>query len=451
MHSSPASGVGQPITPLTHQTADPSSDTHLSVDQTEKTKPEMKSRADTNSALGGLLWEEVPVDIVIRIFDALAQQVLNSDKPGKTGALHALIQFGSLNKSQYRYFKDFLENHSSGQQIKAEISDFRQGAWKQHAARLKEKSTKLRDDFSNSASIICAWGLSFNSSNSSSAVNSVNSLPDLAEFQGVCINFSEFAWKPEMAMSISSITEKVMKLDGGGIGRDRFFNELIPFLHCVSSSCQILLEISDNQLRGKDLTPLLEYIETNPNVYRLDLSKNPLFDRNECCAEVLQLFGCDGPLTHFYLSHTGFNDLTAAGLKEAIATGSLLEHLDLRNNELTENGVIAVMRAIVPGGEPDQKVIKSIRTVRLFNNQYADSDRLYRERHQVIHDIERFTESDPELGVERLGIFGIPIRKFSYSDVFEIGRDSDAMVLEEGVFLVGGQINFDTRSAESKL
>lgn len=449
MNHSPASRIGQSTTNQTYQTADPSADTHLSVDLTEKTKPEMKSKADTNSAVRGLLWEEVPVDIIIRVFDVLAQAVLSSDKHDKAGALHALIQFGGVNKSQHEYFKYFLKNHANGEQIKSEILDFRQLSWKQHAVSFKENSTKLRDDFSNSAPIICTWGLSCKSSSSSGVVNSISPLPDLAEFQGICIDFSKFAWNPEMTTSISSINKKVIKLDGDGIGRDRFLNELIPCLKCVHSSCPIVLDISDNQLRGKDLAPLLEYIETHANIYRLDLSKNLLFDGDESCIEVLQLFKCDGPLTHFYLSHTGFNDLTAAGMKEAIAAGSLLEHLDLRNNELTENGVIAVMRALVPGGEPGEKVIKSIRAVRLFDNQYDDSARLDQERRQVCDDFEHFTENDPELGGVTLGNFGISIRNFDVFSVFEIGR---TLVLEEGSFLVGGQTkNSENQAAENRL
>ena len=159
--------------------------------------------------------------------------------------------------------------------------------------------------------------------------------------------------------------------------------------------------------------------------YRLDLSENPLFEDKDNHKEVVQLFACGGPLTHCYLSNVGFNDSAAQELKQAIAKSSILEHLDLRFNQLTSNGVVAVIRAMIPGAEPGQKVITSIREVRLFNNDYNDetAGKIIQDvARQAVEDIEKFTENDPELGATVTGAWGIEVRKVSFNFIFEIGR-----------------------------
>ena len=433
------SGVGQSTTPLTNLNTDPIADSNLSVDSTQKTKPDIKSKADSALIIADIEWQDVPADIVIRIFDSLAQQVFSSGQQGKASALNTLIQFGSVNKIQHYYLKEFLKNHDNGPQLKAEILAFRQISWKKHASDIAKNYEKLRDDFSKSTPIICAWAISFGSSNSSSAVHQEKSLLNLEEFDGICIDLGEFQWKPEMKSSLASLNEKVIKLDGKKIGKERLSNELIPLLKCLNTSCSIVLDISGNQLKGEDLNLLLEYMEMNSNIYRLDLSENPLFEEQKCCSELLKLFGNAGPLTHFYLSNTGFNDLTAAGLQKAIAAGSVLVELDLSDNQLTEEGAIAVMKAIVPGRESEQRVITSIRSVKLFNNNLIFSERLEQEMYQVVSDIEFLTEDDPELGIDKGHHSGWPIRKFNYSNVFIIKNYSKPIDHVEGGILVGGR------------
>lgn len=158
-----------------------------------------------------------------------------------------------------------------------------------------------------------------------------------------------------------------------------------------------------------------------------------------------------GPLTHCYLSNVGFNDMAAQELKQAIAKSSVLEHLDLRFNQLSASGVAAVIKALIPGAEPDQKVITSIRQVRLFNNAYDDEadDEIIRDaKSQAVEDIEKFTENDPELGavVTGGGAWEIKIRKISFITIFEIGRyPQDPEAIDAGAVM------YDWRAEQTKL
>jgi Ran GTPase-activating protein (RanGAP) involved in mRNA processing and transport len=176
---------------------------------------------------------------------------------------------------------------------------------------------------------------------------------------------------------------------------------------------------------SKDLVPLIEFMAANPTIYRLDLSENPLFEDKDNHKEVVQLFACGGPLTHCYLSNVGFNDMAAQELKQAIAKSSVVEHLDLRFNHLSANGVAAVIKALIPGAEPDQKVITSIREVRLFNNAYddgADDEIIRGAVRQGIKNIKEFTKNDPELGAVVTGGWAIELRAVSFNYIFQIGR-----------------------------
>jgi len=194
---------------------------------------------------------------------------------------------------------------------------------------------------------------------------------------------------------------------------------------------------------------LIEFMAGNPTIYRLDLSENPLFEDKDNHKEVVQLFACGGPLTHCYLSNVGFNDVAAQELKQAIAKSSILEHFDLRFNQLTADGVVAVIKALIPGAEPDQKVITSIRQVRLFNNAYDDEadDEIIRDaKSQAVEDIEKFTENDPELGAVVTGAWGIKTRKVSFISVFEIGRyQQDPEAINTGAMM------YDSRAEQMML
>ena len=422
MKSSVTGGVGQAGAPSTQVNGNPSIDENSSANRTDQNKPTIKPREKDGT---GLEWEVVPTDIVFRIFDVLTEQVFQSQGAARADALRAVLHFGSVSISQRHSFQEFLKNHPNGAVLRPEIFAFTHPEWKQEAKNLKENCEKLREDFSKSKSLITELSKSFYSSNSSSTANQGPDLQIFDQFEGIQIDFKTFTWGSEVGPLISLIEGKVVKLDAKNIGRERVLNEVIPCLKNIPASCPIVFDISGNDLVSKDLVPLIEFMAGNPTIYRLDLSENPLFEDKDNHKEVVQLFACGGPLTHCYLSNVGFNDMAAQELKQAIAKSSVLEHLDLRFNHLSANGVAAVIKALIPGAELDQKVITSIRAVRLFNNAYddgADDEIIRGAVRQGIENIEEFTKNDPELGAVVTGNWGIELRAVSFGAIFQIGR-----------------------------
>lgn len=446
MKSSVTGGVGQAGAPSTQVNENPSIDENSSANRTDQNKPTVKPREKDGT---GLEWEVVPTDIIFRIFDVLTQQVFQSQGAARADALRAILHFGSVSISQRHSFQEFLKNHPNGAVLRPEIFAFIHPEWKQEAKNLKDNCEKLREDFSKSKSLITELSTSFYSSNSSSTANQGSDLQIFDQFEGIQIDFKMFTWASEVGPLISSIEGKVIKLDAKNIGRERVLNEVIPCLKNIPVSCPIVLDISGNRLVSKDLTPLIEFMAATPTIYRLDLSENPLFEDKDNHKEVVQLFACGGPLTHCYLSNVGFNDMAAQELKQAIAKSSVLEHLDLRFNQLSASGVVAVIKALIPGAEPDQKVIKSIRQVRLFNNAYDDEadDEIIRDaKSQAVEDIEKFTENDPELGAAVTGAWEIKIRQISFFLIFEIGRyQQDPEAIDTGAVM------YDSRAEQTKL
>jgi hypothetical protein len=415
-------GVGQAGAPSTQINGNPSIDENSSTNRTDQNKPTVKPREKDGT---GLEWEVVPTDIVFRIFDVLTEQVFQSQGAARADALRAILHFGSVSISQRHSFQEFLKNYPNGAVLRPEIFAFTHPEWKQEAKNLKENCEKLREDFLISKYLIAELSTSFYSSNSSSAANQEPDLQIFDQFEGIQIDFKTFTWGSEVGPLISLIEGKVIKLDAKNIGRERVLNEVIPCLKKIPVSCPIVFDISGNHLVSKDLVPLIEFMAANPTIYRLDLSENPLFEDKDNHKEVVQLFACGGPLTHCYLSNVGFNDMAAQELKQAIAKSSVVEHLDLRFNHLSANGVAAVIKALIPGAEPDQKVITSIREVRLFNNAYddgADDEIIRGAVRQGIKNIKEFTKNDPELGAVVTGGWAIELRAVCFNYIFQIGR-----------------------------
>lgn len=422
MKSSVTGGVGQAGAPSTQVNENPSIDENSSTNRTDQNKPTIKPREKDGT---GLEWEVVPTDIVFRIFDVLTEQVFQSQGAARADALRAILHFGSVSISQRHSFQEFLKNYPNGAVLRPEIFAFTHPEWKQEAKNLKENCEKLREDFLISKYLIAELSTSFYSSNSSSAANQEPDLQIFDQFEGIQIDFKTFTWGSEVGPLISLIEGKVIKLDAKNIGRERVLNEVIPCLKKIPVSCPIVFDISGYHLVSKDLVPLIEFMAANPTIYRLDLSENPLFEDKDNHKEVVQLFACGGPLTHCYLSNVGFNDMAAQELKQAIAKSSVVEHLDLRFNHLSANGVAAVIKALIPGAEPDQKVITSIREVRLFNNAYddgADDEIIRGAVRQGIKNIKEFTKNDPELGAVVTGGWAIELRAVSFNYIFQIGR-----------------------------
>lgn len=355
MQSSPIHGPGAMMASITtsavDQVAAPDSDN-------DKNQPVLKSKAANFS------WHDIPDDVIVSLLGLLIDRIFNSEGSGKKEALRALLSFGSTSKSQHQYLLDFLKDTSRGPELRAEIADLRQKEWAQQAIKLHNNRGKLRADFSKSAAILSAW-----------VQKADEALPsDLAELKGIQIDFKTCPWHSAMAKHVLSFQEKVVKLDAKSIGRDRFLSEVLPALQALPATCPVILNASGNDLLPEDIVKLRDFMMMRPTIYRLDLSDNPLVNADGENTVLVQLLEEPGPLTHLYLSNTGFGDASAAAIKNVLPRAMLLQHLDLRDNRISESGIIDVIRAtfhpsaLQAGKQFEFPVASSLRAVRLTLN-----------------------------------------------------------------------------------
>lgn len=367
--------------------------------------------------ISSLKLQDLPPDILSKLFLILAHD------PNFSRALTNLSQ---TSKEFHQLVIRLVTDYKLKSELRFAKSSVTQ-RWKEQANFIKDNLQGIKDDFEKCRKIFADTAVTNSSSSSHHASLDASNFDGMTgveiKFQGPHFNAGV------MADLISKFDGKVIKLDAKGIGRERFLNEVIPLLKSVPPSCQIALDASDNQLSAEDLSALVDYMSVNPRIHRLDLSRNSLCTGNQVSNQVLQLFDCTGPLTHLYLSGCGFNDATAAKLKDVISKANQLSHLDLRFNRLSTNGVIEVIKAIIPSREDDREVLTSIRAVRLFDNAYSSEDcdsgtPLLHSVREIIKDFEDATVVDPELGKLVEDRLGIPTRQLDFYNVFEIGEYS---------------------------
>ncbi len=353
------------------------------AESTNRNEPVMISKAHAGSQLGGLQWEEVPSDIIYRIFGTLIQSVFRNGGGAKFEALGALIKFGAVNITHQHCFQNLLKNHPQASRLQAEIAAFKFSDWKQQSVDMKNNCEKLRKDFSLSASVLSEWSRSSNSSNSSSAVFQKSDPPNLQQFQGVKIDFKTFEWRSDMEGAVSVLNGKVVKLDAKGIGRERFLNEVLPALEALYPTCQVILDVSNNDLLPEDFGQLVDLMRVKQVIYRLDISGNAIVKPDEASPHVTALFSCLGPLTHLYFENTGFNDATAQSIKNILPDAGLLEFLDLRNNPITASGAVDIIRGTFDPSLPSDyryesspRMCSSLQTVRLTSVPFGFDDDL---------------------------------------------------------------------------
>lgn len=166
---------------------------------------------------------------------------------------------------------------------------------------------------------------------------------------------------------------KPVKLFAGSIDKDRFAG-VLKALQEIPSHCPVILDLSSSGIGPAELNQLVDVMETCPVIYHLDLKNNTLCEGDEPSPVLIRLFENLGPMSHLYLEQTGLNDNTAAGIRDALERNRCLRYLDLQNNRLTDNGVIAIVDAAVPWVKepcsPDDFVLSK---VKLENNPYTDS------------------------------------------------------------------------------
>ncbi len=195
------------------------------------------------------------------------------------------------------------------------------------------------------------------------------------EFAGVEFRFAEINSGSDLLPDLRALEGKPIKLNANSIGRYRFLREVLPALAHIPKACPVVLIAANNQLTADDLAALVEQMQTNPCVVQLNLNHNPLCESDRPCLPLADLFRLTGPTTHLYLADTRFNDATAACIQKALAKNPCLECIDLRLNNLTENGAILIAEAIATKGQNDEIHVNPVlRSVRMQHNQYGDKN-----------------------------------------------------------------------------
>ena len=356
-------------------------------------------------------FHELPPEILGKVFDLLTTD------PDFCKALTRLSRTGKeFNQLIVSFVNNYHASAGRGFAVPAQIQ-----VWKARAEFIKANVDKIKEDFAASQHLLSGR---LTAKTDVAQLFSAAEAAQLNAMTGVEFKLQDAELHPAALHSLLSKLEgKVIRLDAKGIGRERFLNEVLPALRSVNAGCQIVLDASGNQLGSADLKPLLDYLSINPRIYRLDLSGNPLCVGEGPATEVLQLFSFAGPLPHLFLSDTGFNDATAAGLPQTMAHATGLANLYLRDNRLTADGALAVMQAIAPDSDATQSARTSIRRVQLTDNDYEMSDELRTAGIGAHRRLMKAALADPVISAQDFD-FPSPLYLFGQRAVFELGKSS---------------------------
>lgn len=281
--------------------------------------------------------------------------------------------------------------------------------WKTCAQALLDNAKTLRGDFVASRKVI-------ETSSSGSLIDPTNNFSALSRCSGLGFPFYAVTWTEEnihtlQVFGTKSFSEnetttdkqksflsddgevgdlkkynlhKPVKLFAGNIGKDRFA-EVLKALQEIPSHCPVILDLSSSRIGPAELNQLVDVMEKCPVIYHLDLRNTTLCEGDEPSAALIRLFENLGPLSHLYLEQTGLNDNTAAGIHDALERNRCLRYLDLQNNRLTDDGIIAIVNAVVPivnePHAPDDFVLSK---VKLENNPYTLSERVNHAFHAAV-------------------------------------------------------------------
>ncbi len=331
-------------------------------------------------------WRDLPTDVFgLLIKDLITQAMSVLVAPAlRFEALQALLQLGAVAHQEQNLLQAFLENNQLDlEAIRNDVLAANREVWKGNAAGMARQREQLLEDFSVMREALA----------STAASGLPPALPPA--FEGIQLCFREIARTPAIEQLVSGLNGKTVKIDATAIGRGRFLVEVLPVLSKLPVDCKVVLEACDNGLTAPDLQRLAGVMTMKPCLYRLDLSRNPLSDGGNYSLGFVQLFRHAGPLTHLYLAETGFDDEVAFALKDSFTHAKHLVHLDLRNNLLDEEGVLAMIRAVLPDVEDLKQLerLASLRIVRLGGNPYQDETAIKAAASQFVDDLDKLHQA----------------------------------------------------------
>ena len=186
----------------------------------------------------------------------------------------------------------------------------------------------------------------------------------------------EFVADSEDAPTLSSDTlNKPIRLCASGIGPELFSNQLLDILREIPLSCPVILDASSNRLGSDEVLKLVRLMKEHPVIYSLDLGNNPICADEKASLGLMRLFEELGPVSRLVLDITGFNDNTAYFIELALQSNCCLRHLSLQSNQLTPEGVITIIKAVIPSDFADRAMTDStLTTVALQHNDHGTSD-----------------------------------------------------------------------------
>ncbi len=186
----------------------------------------------------------------------------------------------------------------------------------------------------------------------------------------------EFVADSKDALPLSNgMLNKPIRLCASGIGPELFSNQLLDILREIPLTCPVILDVSSNNLGPDEVLKLVRLMEEHPVIYSLDLGNNPICTRKDSNLRLMRLFSQLGPVSQLFLDNTGFNDDTAFFIDLALQSNCCLRHLSLQSNQLTPEGVIAIIEAVIPSNFADRAMTDSaLTTVELQHNDHGSSD-----------------------------------------------------------------------------
>lgn len=339
-------------------------------------------------------WYSLPDDVLGRLMGTLVEEVLSPDltPDERSHALGALFDIGGASSRERRILSGLLGGEEiNRQKLRDAVTEARRSRWIEVADYLESNPDRLRNDFSATRKLITA----------AEKAGDAITLPK--DREGISFRFRDIEFSPAIAKLMSELKGKTVKLDASGIGRDRFIREILPALEKISSECHVVLDASSNDLISDHLEELVRLMAKKHNIYRLDLSRNPLTAGASGAGQILKLFTHAGPMTHLYLVETGFDTSTAALLENGTRATTMLQQIDLRDNQLDEAGVISLFHAVFPTTDDSGLWCPGLRLLRFGGNPCATTDELIRAEWQMMMRRSEMSQPMGPLPEERQG------------------------------------------------
>lgn len=387
---------------------------HAATTTTVITEPVASTRATTTTTASAVGFSDLALDVKHEIFRiGLRAGVFNS----------GVLSYAKTAKLPRAEVIEFLVMKSVDEEFGSKLRASTLKGMVESSKQMVANAPELRKSFDSSARYTAVHA-------------NVPGFPKRTfdEFAGVEFRFAEINPGSNLLPDLRAIEGKPIKLNADKIGRQRFIDEVLPALAQVPKGCPVVLSAVNNRLGEQDLAALVKVLENNPCVVQLNLDRNPLCKSDSPCLPLADLFKLPGPITHLYLADTGFNDATAACVHETMANHACLKRVDLRSNELTEDGAVLLAEAVArkkPNGEIHVNPV--LEAVRLQHNRYGDYNFKMAKAVQVIEIVKRIylnKEHDPvEIPmVAEIDGTGFGYRDFrSMNDLVQHGFDNAAV------------------------